>query len=150
VVSSTAWRRGALVDPERVRDRLGRLSRMLSVLEAVRGAGKEAYLDDLDMRLKSERALQLAVQICIDIGAHLIAELGLDQPDDYRGVFEVLKRADLIDADLADSLGEAAGQRNLLVHGYADIEDTQIWASLARLDDLRAFAAAAERAISDT
>jgi uncharacterized protein YutE (UPF0331/DUF86 family) len=150
VVLSTAWRRDALVDPERVRDRLGRLGRMLSVLEEVRGAGEKAYLDDLDTRLKTERALQLAVQICIDIGAHLIAELGLDQPDDYRGVFDVLKRADLIDADLADSLGEAAGQRNLLVHGYEDIDDTQIWSSLSHLDDLRAFAAAAQRAVGET
>jgi uncharacterized protein YutE (UPF0331/DUF86 family) len=54
------------------------------------------------------------------------------------------------DADLAGRLGEASGQRNLLVHGYADIDDAQIWSSLARLDDLRAFAAAAERAVSET
>lgn len=136
-----------MVDPERVRDRLARLDRMLSVLEGVRGARKDAYLVDLDMRLKTERALQLAVQICIDIGAHLIAEPGLEQPDDYRGVFRVLERADLIEGDLADRLGETAGQRNLLVHGYADIDDAQIWASLAQLDGLRAFAVAVNRAL---
>jgi uncharacterized protein YutE (UPF0331/DUF86 family) len=137
-----------LVDPERVLDRLDRLDRMLSVLEDVRGAGKDAYLADLDLRLKAERALQLAVQICIDIGAHLIAELGLEQPHDYRGVFAALTRADLVDGDLAERLGRAAGQRNLLVHGYADIDDAQIWASLAHLDYLRDYAAAVNRVIS--
>jgi uncharacterized protein YutE (UPF0331/DUF86 family) len=136
-----------LVDPERIRDRLDRLDRMLKVLDEVRRAGEDAYHQDLDTRLKTERALQLAVQICIDTGAHLIAELGLEQPDDYRGVFRVLGRAGLTDGDLAERLGEAAGQRNLLVHGYADLDDAQIWASLAGLDDLRAFAVAVNRAL---
>jgi uncharacterized protein YutE (UPF0331/DUF86 family) len=36
-----------------------------------------------------------------------------------------------------------ASGRNLLVHGYAEIDDLQVWHSLERLDDLRAFAAAA-------
>jgi uncharacterized protein YutE (UPF0331/DUF86 family) len=137
-----------LVDPERVHERLGRLGRMLSLLEEVRSAGQAAYLQDLDVRLKTERALQLAVQICIDIGAHLIAELGLEQPDDYRGVFAVLGRSGLIDAGLAVRMGDAAGLRNLLVHGYADVDDAQIWASLGGLDDLRSFAAAARSAVS--
>jgi uncharacterized protein YutE (UPF0331/DUF86 family) len=61
----------------------------------------------------------------------------------------VLKRADLIGDDLAERLGRAAGQRNLLVHGYADIDDAQVWASLARLDDLRDFALAVNHAISN-
>jgi uncharacterized protein YutE (UPF0331/DUF86 family) len=122
---------------------------MLSLLEEVRSAGETDYRGNLDVRLKTERALQLAVQICIDIGAHLIAELGLEQPDDYRGVFAVLARSGLIDSGLAARLGDAAGLRNLLVHGYADVDDAQIWASLTDLDDLRSFAAAAARAVSE-
>ncbi len=132
-----------MVDPDRVLDRLARLDRLLALLETVVAQGEPAYQNDLDTRLKAERALQLAIQICIDIGAHLIAELGLDAPSDYRGVFRSLQAAEIIEPHLATRLGDAAGLRNLLVHGYADLDDSAVWESFARLDDLRAFAAVA-------
>ncbi|MDQ3720982.1 MAG: DUF86 domain-containing protein [Actinomycetota bacterium] len=132
-----------MVDPDRIHERLGRLDRMLALLEAAREGGESTYLTDLDLRLKTERALQLALQICIDTGAHLIAELGLQPAEDYRGVFESLGVARVIDRDLARRLGRSAGLRNLLVHGYADVEDRLIWEALGHLDDLRAFARAA-------
>lgn len=134
-----------MVDPERVRDRLARLDRLLALLETVVAEGRQPYEDDLRTRLQAERALQLAIQICIDIGAHLIAEEGLDAPSDYRGVFRSLEAAQIVDAGLAARLGEAAGLRNLLVHGYADLDDSMVWQSLGRLDDLRAFALVAAR-----
>lgn len=134
-----------MVDPDRILDRLARLDRLLALLETVVTQGESAYQDDLKTRLQAERALQLAIQICIDIGAHLIAELSLDAPSDYRGVFRSLEAAEIIEPQLATRLGDAAGLRNLLVHGYADLDDSAVWESLGRLDDLRAFAAVAAR-----
>lgn len=135
-----------MVDPERIHSRLRRLESLIEVLEGVRRRGEAAYLDDRDTRLKAERALQLALQICLDVGAHLVSELRLEPPDDYRSVFRRLGAAGLIEPELADSLGEAAGLRNLLVHGYAELDDRQVWAALGRLQDLRAFAATAATA----
>ena len=40
-------------------------------------------------------------------------------------------------------MADAAGLRNRLVHGYADLDDAQVFAALESLDDLRAFARAA-------
>ena len=48
-------------------------------------------------------------------------------------------------SDLAGRLGDAAGLRNLLVHDYGDIDHARLWDTLGELDDLRSFAAAAER-----
>lgn len=135
-----------MVDRERILDRLARLDPLLQLLDDVRSRGEELYLSDRDVRLRSERALQLALQITIDVGAHLVSELGLTPPSDYRGVFGSLREGDIIDDPLAQRLGDAAGLRNLLVHGYAELDDLQVWRALARLDDLRAFAAAAARA----
>jgi uncharacterized protein YutE (UPF0331/DUF86 family) len=134
-----------LVDAERIRDRLERLDRLLARLDSVIAAGEAAYMADVGLRLQAERALQLCIQISIDIGAHLIAERGLDQPTDYRGVFRSLADAAIIDVDLAERLADAAGLRNLLVHGYADLDDAAIWEALGRLDDIRAFARAMAR-----
>jgi uncharacterized protein YutE (UPF0331/DUF86 family) len=132
-----------LVDSERIFERLARLDSFLALLEDVRAGGSERYLADLDTRLRAERALQLALQITIDVGAHLVSEVGAPPPSDYRGVFSSLRDAGLIGDELASRLGDAAGLRNLLVHGYAELDDRQVWRALERLDDLRAFAAAA-------
>jgi uncharacterized protein YutE (UPF0331/DUF86 family) len=37
--------------------------------------------------------------------------------------------------------------RNILVHGYLDVDDEAVWNALARLDDLRELAAAVQRMI---
>lgn len=46
--------------------------------------------------------------------------------------------------DLGDRLARAAGQRNVLVHMYLDLDDREVFASLGRLDDLREFARVAQ------
>lgn len=137
-----------MVDPERVHERLSRLEPLLTLLDEVRASGEQAYLGVAHTKLATQRALQLALQICIDVGAHLIAELGLPPPDDYRGVFSRLEEAEILDADLAGRLRRAAGLRNLLVHGYAEVDDRKVWVALAGLDDLRDYAEAVNRAIS--
>ena len=109
------------------------------MLERVEGAGREAFLSDDALQHQAERALQLAIQVCIDVGAHLVVALGLGAPEDYRDVFERLTRAGL-DRTLAERMKDAVGQRNLLVHAYADIAPKRIWAKLGESDDLRSFA----------
>jgi uncharacterized protein YutE (UPF0331/DUF86 family) len=134
-----------LVDADRVLRRLERLEQLIEALEAARADGREALGADVRQELHVEHALQLAIQVCIDVGAHLVSELGLPTPDDYREIFEALSRAQLIDAGLAARLGEAAGRRYLLVHEYVDIDLDKVWEALGNLDDLRAFAGFAAR-----
>lgn len=134
-----------MVDAERVGARLDRLEHLIERLEGVRAEGLAAYLDDEDLRARTERWLQLAIQICIDVGAQLLSEVSARPPSDYAGVFRGLAEAGALDRETADRLADAAGQRNLLVHAYLDIDDREIFASLSRLDDLRGFAAVAQR-----
>jgi uncharacterized protein YutE (UPF0331/DUF86 family) len=129
-----------LVDRAAVEARLARLDRELSMIEQVRGAGRDRFLADDGLQHQAERALQLAIQICIDVGAHLVAARGLRAPDEYRDVFERLSRDDTLDTALADRLKDAVGQRNLLVHGYVDLDPALIWEKLGEVEDLREFA----------
>lgn len=134
-----------MVDADRIGTRLDRLERLLERLEEIRSGGEEAYLADDRTRAMAERWLQLAIQACIDIGAQLVSELSVDPPSDYGGVFRSLGAAGHLDQDLAERLARAAGQRNVLVHMYLDLDDREVFASLGRLDDLRAFAQAAQQ-----
>lgn len=134
-----------MVDPERIGKRLDRLEPLLQMLERIRAGGEGAYLADSALRLQAERGLQLAEQICIDVGAQLIAELGLQAPDTNADVFVRLREGGLIDDALAERLVQAARQRNILVHDYLEIDDRIVYRSLTQLDDLRTFAAHAQR-----
>lgn len=134
-----------MVDPESVDSRLERLSELLAELERIRAGGRAAYDAAFRDRLAAQHAIQLAIQICADIGAHLIAELRLRMPDDYRGVFAVLREPLGLSSDLVEGLSAAAGMRNVLVHAYLEVDDEEVWNALGHLDDLREFAAAVRR-----
>lgn len=134
-----------MVDPESVTARLSRLAPLLVQLERTRSVGEAAYLASDDLRAATERRLQLAIQICVDIGAHIVSELNARAPSDYADVFTSLAEVGQIDADLATRMARAARQRNLLVHAYIDLDDRQVFESLDHLDDIRDFAAAVQR-----
>jgi uncharacterized protein YutE (UPF0331/DUF86 family) len=137
-----------LVDGETQLARLQPLERLIDQLERVRAGGESAYLADEDLRMMSERRLELAIQICIDIGAHLVSELSAPPPSDYAGIFRSLADSGHLDPDLGARLSDAARQRNLLIHLYLEIDDRRVFAALGQLDDLRAFAAVVQRLIA--
>lgn len=129
--------------------RLAQLDGLLDELDQVAAGGEAAYLADRRLRLMAERALQLAIQICIDVGAHLVSELAARPPTDYAGIFTSLADAGALDRELAGRLASAARQRNLLIHLYREIDDRKVFASLEHLDDLREFAALVRRLVTE-
>jgi uncharacterized protein YutE (UPF0331/DUF86 family) len=138
-----------MVDAERAEARIERLEEFLERLETVRARGEAAYLADPEQQAMTERWLQLAVQVCIDLGAQIASERSAPPPSDYADVFTVLRAAKVLPDELAQRLGEAARQRNLLVHLYMEIDSRAVFASLDRLDDLRQFAAIVEELLAD-
>lgn len=134
-----------MVDVSRVEARIQRLEELVERLDEVRQAGEDAYLADDRQRAATERWLQIAIQICIDLGTQMVSEQSARAPSDYAEIFKILGENGVIPTDLALRLGDAAKQRNLIVHLYMEIDDRGVFASLTHLDDLREFATAVER-----
>lgn len=134
-----------MVDPESIDVRLEHLAELLAESERIRAGGRAAYDAAFRDRLAAQHAIQLAIQVCVDVGAHLIAELALRMPDDYRGVFAVLQEPLGLAPELVERLSAAAGMRNVLVHVYLEVDDDRVWDALGHLDDLREFADAVKR-----
>lgn len=125
-----------MVDAEVLRLRLRELDRRIVALREARAAGRERFLSDPQLQAAVERHLQLALRSAIDAAAHVVAEDFPESPSTYREVFELLRRHGVLDEALASRLGRAAGLRNLLVHGYLELDPERVWASLDGLDDL--------------
>ena len=104
-------------------------------------------LDKLPSDVREQRftlhTLQLAAQAALDVASHIVSDDRIGEPRTNRELFHLLARHGWIDANLAGKLEDMAGFRNVLVHGYADL-DLDLVADVVRhrLDDLLAFAAA--------
>ncbi len=119
------------------------LAEHLSDLKALQSVNFEEYVANKILRGYVERTLQVCVQICLDIGAHLIAERGSRHPEDNKDVFVVLAEEGIVSADLLPRLMQMAGFRNLIVHDYARVDNALVYGILnRRLVDLESYARA--------
>src|SRR5262249_49632508 len=93
--------------------------------------------------------LSRAIQLCLDIGAHVIADLDVPAPETMGQTFDILADAGLLEESLATRLKKAVGFRNITVYNYETI-DWSIVHSFARnrLGDFLDFAKVI-RSISD-
>lgn len=71
--------------------------------------------------------LSRAVQVCVDIGAHLLAPSSGAPPATMGETFTRLGEAGLIDMGLAARLRSAVGFRNIAVHNYEAIDWEIVW-----------------------
>jgi len=88
-------------------------------------------------------SLQLAIQAALDVASHIVSDARLGEPSSNRQLFELLSKNGWVPESLAPTLRDMAGFRNILVHGYQDV-DADILRDVAehRLEDLLEYAEA--------
>ena len=130
------------------------LAKRLAVIDTcVRDLRELARPDALRTDVREERfvehTLQLAIQAALDAASHVVSDERLGEPRTNRELFTLLARAGWVDRRLAEQLGDMAGFRNVLVHGY-DTVDLSVVADVVehRLDDLVQFAEAIRRRLA--
>lgn len=129
-----------MVDPLRVQTLLDRLARETTALRRLAGRRPEDLLGEEDLLAAVKYRFVVALEICIDVGRHVVASEALRAPRDYADVFTVLADAGLLAVDTAAELRDTARFRNLLVHGYAQVDDERVVEILkTRVDDLDRF-----------
>ncbi len=130
----------------RVVDRhLSALRAAVEALRRHRRAGVETLRADPDLRWAVERGLQIAAQNALDIASHLVAAAGRD-PGGYAAAIDGLAQAGALPPAFAARFRAVAGFRNVLVHGYLDVDVELVADALAgRLDDFEEFARYVER-----
>jgi uncharacterized protein YutE (UPF0331/DUF86 family) len=104
---------------------------------------QDAYLADPQRRDLALFYLFLAIQECIDLAAHWVADAGWSEPDDAASAFDVLAERGVIDRATATTLRAAAGLRNRIAHGYAMLDYARVHREAQDgIPALRAFLAA--------
>jgi uncharacterized protein YutE (UPF0331/DUF86 family) len=84
--------------------------------------------------------LFIALQECIALAAHWLADAGVDVPAGYRELFLALADLEVLDRSHAQRLAAASGLRNLVAHQYGVLDFSRIHAiATSQLDDLLRF-----------
>jgi uncharacterized protein YutE (UPF0331/DUF86 family) len=124
------------------------IAKKLAFIETcVRELDELARPDLIEQDLREERfvahTLQLAIQAAPDVASHIASDERLGEPATNRQLFESLVANGWVPQTLAGPLAQMAEFRNVLVHGYEDVDKTVVRDVLKhRLGDLLAFAAA--------
>ena len=117
-------------------------------VRAVLPASADAFIVDRTTREVVTLNLFVAIQACLDLAAHWVADAGWDMPGTYADVFAALAQHAVIPRELATRLAAAAAFRNLVAHQYGALDWRRVYALAASdLGDIDAFCATlAERA----
>ena len=123
------------------------IGKKLSQIETCLGdlgrlARPDQLASDIRERRFVEHTLQVAIQAALDVASHIVSDERLGEPQTNRDLFDLLAKAGWIDAGLAGPLKNMAGFRNILVHGYDDVDLGIVRSVLeSHLDDLATFVA---------
>jgi len=119
---------------------------LFSIDDAVRNLrrhqGKAADLlaSSRDELWSVERGLQLCAQNVLDVATHIAASAGREVPD-YGSAIDRLGEMGILPRDFAARLRAIAGFRNVIVHGYLEVDVRTVHALLnQRLEDFTEFA----------
>lgn len=109
------------MDREVIEQKLESLRRCLRRIETKCPADATTLVADIDLQDIISLNLSRAVQISVDIGAHLIAGMEVPPPDTMGQTFDLLAQEGVLNIELASSLKKAVGFRNIAVHNYETI-----------------------------
>lgn len=138
----------AQMDTTVLRRHLLALRAGLTNLQRHAGCTAAELRGDPDLRWAVERGLQLCAQNAIDIATHIAVSSGLDVPD-YASAIDRLAELSVLSQDFAARFRGVAGFRNVLVHGYLDVDLNLIEAILgSRLSEFQHFATAVDTFIN--
>lgn len=84
--------------------------------------------------------IQLAVQNCIDIAAHIISDEDLGIPGSTNEMFYTLEENGYLTRDITEKMVRAVGFRNLIVHEYVNLKLDRVYEiSKKDINDLEIF-----------
>jgi uncharacterized protein YutE (UPF0331/DUF86 family) len=109
-----------VIDADLVAKKLAMIETYVRELEEL--ARPDVLRTDVREERFVEHTLQIAIQAALDVASHLVSDRRLGEPRTNRELFTLLVRGGVLPEGLAERLGSMAGFRNVLVHGYGDLD----------------------------
>jgi uncharacterized protein YutE (UPF0331/DUF86 family) len=138
------------MDQRVITQKLESLRRCIKRIESKRPIDAAELGNDIDLQDILSVNLERAVQLCVDIGAHIIASSEEKTPDTMGETFQTLAAMEVLESDTADVMKKAVGFRNIAVHNYEEINWTIVFSICTKqVDDFKQFASEIDGYIAD-
>lgn len=108
-----------MTDVELVAKRLALIETLVEELRTLSRPQEIAH--DVREERFVEHTLQIAIQAALDVASHVVSDNRFGEPRSNRELFEILANRRWISEELLATLRRVVGFRNILVHGYEDV-----------------------------
>jgi uncharacterized protein YutE (UPF0331/DUF86 family) len=115
-----------------VQERLAFLRSTILRLDPLRLVDRDQFMASEHLQWQAERGLQLGAQAVLDVGAHIVTGHFNKRPAGYEEVIRLLGEHRVISDELQAALAGLGGFRNVLVHGYLEIDEERVFKFLQR------------------
>ncbi len=120
--------------------RFNKLDTLLENLRELKDLGKKEFLSNYKNYYTAQRALEICINICIDVGNHIVSLINKEKPESFTDIIKILAKRKIIDDNLETQLTKMVRFRNLLGHLYLEIDNEIIYNILQKnLDDFESF-----------
>jgi len=103
------------------------MDKLIENIKEIRKNPIKEFLSNYLLYLSAQRALETCINICIDIGNHILAKYQNGVAETYSEIFTRLSELGIIDEQLNEKLVKMAKFRNLLGHIYMDVDNEKIY-----------------------
>lgn len=127
------------MDKERIYIKLDEIDQYLQEIEKIMPSSPGDYFPDLIRKRALERLIQITIEAVMDVSAMLVKEMRLGLPYREEDFLDKISGT-VLSPDLVMKLREMKSFRNILVHGYSQIDDKRVYEILTSdLDDVVEF-----------
>jgi len=102
------------------------IERNIRFLREYKEKGESEILDSYKDLQAIKYSLFEIIEACIGIASHIISTKGFERAENYAEMFEILDKNNIIKTTLSKRLSNMARFRNILVHGYAKIDNSKV------------------------
>ncbi|MFP3946371.1 MAG: type VII toxin-antitoxin system HepT family RNase toxin [Archaeoglobaceae archaeon] len=114
------------MDRNLVEGKIDIIHRNLEFLNDYKYMDEEEFINSFKDVQAVKYSLLESIEACIDIASHIISAGNLERPESYVEMFEGLAKIEVIDRKLGEKLADMARFRNILVHGYAKVDNLKV------------------------
>lgn len=135
-----------VADVDIIRERLDKIRQHRLLLEKFSAWDVPKLARDYEEQMKILHLLQIAIEACMDIAAHIISAEQLGVPVDHADLFRILGSHKIIEENFVSALQDMARFRNRLVHFYMGVDlERVVFVLHNNLRDFDLFAEAIEK-----
>lgn len=129
------------LDKKNILDKLALLESYIKEVKSLRKFPEREFAVGKITEAAAERRLEKASQCTIDLANHIVAELGLGRPENYKHIFDILAKNGILSSRVVEKLKKMVGMRNVIVHDYAEVKTKEIFKAVQKeIEDLEEFA----------